>query len=144
MAHAVRFTISTTDRSFVWPARHQAGSRVDSTLAPMGARFRLKVAFDVSSLGPQAQVVLTGFKQYVYNSQGIGGPCAGRRGRLIRLSAAGALQAGRGGAAIMGVYPSRHGPVAQLGARLNGIQKVRGSNPLGSTSPTSCICKVPH
>jgi hypothetical protein len=25
------------------------------------------------------------------------------------------------------------GPVAQLGARLNGIQKVRGSNPLGST-----------
>src|SRR4029077_3237074 len=27
----------------------------------------------------------------------------------------------------------RRGPVAQLGARLNGIQKVRGSNPLGST-----------
>ena len=25
------------------------------------------------------------------------------------------------------------GAVAQLGARLNGIQKVRGSNPLGST-----------
>src|ERR1700730_763245 len=30
----------------------------------------------------------------------------------------------------------RRGPVAQLGARLNGIQKVRGSNPLGSTTPT--------
>src|SRR3989440_9411875 len=29
-------------------------------------------------------------------------------------------------------FPCR-GPVAQLGARLNGIQKVRGSNPLGST-----------
>ena len=29
------------------------------------------------------------------------------------------------------------GPVAQLGARLNGIQKVRGSNPLGSTSVLS-------
>jgi hypothetical protein len=29
--------------------------------------------------------------------------------------------------------PSRRGPVAQLGARLNGIQEVRGSNPLGST-----------
>jgi hypothetical protein len=27
----------------------------------------------------------------------------------------------------------RRGPVAQLGARLNGIQEVRGSNPLGST-----------
>ena len=30
-------------------------------------------------------------------------------------------------------FPHR-GPVAQLGARLNGIQKVRGSNPLGSTT----------
>jgi hypothetical protein len=27
----------------------------------------------------------------------------------------------------------KKGPVAQLGARLNGIQKVRGSNPLRST-----------
>jgi hypothetical protein len=27
------------------------------------------------------------------------------------------------------------GPVAQLGARLTGSQKVRGSNPLGSTNP---------
>src|SRR5215472_16456931 len=27
----------------------------------------------------------------------------------------------------------RRGPVSQLGARLNGIQKVRASNPLGST-----------
>ena len=33
--------------------------------------------------------------------------------------------------AIMGLQ--QRGPVAQLGARLNGIQKVRGSNPLGST-----------
>src|SRR5450759_2228077 len=29
--------------------------------------------------------------------------------------------------------PPRRGPVAQLGARLNGIKKVRGSTPLGST-----------
>jgi hypothetical protein len=27
----------------------------------------------------------------------------------------------------------RHGPIAQLGARLNGIEKVEGSNPSGST-----------
>jgi hypothetical protein len=27
----------------------------------------------------------------------------------------------------------KHGPVAQLGARLNGIEKVRGSSPLRST-----------
>src|SRR5258708_21850302 len=29
-----------------------------------------------------------------------------------------------------------HGPVAQLGARLHGMQKVRGSNPLRSTHTT--------
>ncbi len=29
-------------------------------------------------------------------------------------------------------YP--HGPVAQLGERVNGIHEVRGSNPLGSTN----------
>ena len=29
--------------------------------------------------------------------------------------------------------PMLYGPVAQLGARLNGIEKVRGSNPLRST-----------
>ena len=31
------------------------------------------------------------------------------------------------------ISSSRRGPVAQLGARLTGSQKVRGSNPLGST-----------
>ena len=30
--------------------------------------------------------------------------------------------------------PMLYGPVAQLGARLNGIEKVRGSNPLRSTN----------
>ncbi len=29
---------------------------------------------------------------------------------------------------------SNQGPIAQLGARLNGIEKVEGSNPSGSTS----------
>ena len=35
------------------------------------------------------------------------------------------------------ILRARRGPVAQLGARLNGIQKVRGSNPLGSTKLSS-------
>jgi hypothetical protein len=33
----------------------------------------------------------------------------------------------------------RRGAVAQLGARLNGIQKVRGSNPLSSTYHRSIL-----
>jgi hypothetical protein len=40
------------------------------------------------------------------------------------------MNAGAGGRKC--ACPPR-GPVAQLGARLNGIQKVRGSNPLRST-----------
>lgn len=34
-------------------------------------------------------------------------------------------------------YTMQHGGMAQLGARLNGIQKVRGSNPLISTDTTA-------
>ena len=33
------------------------------------------------------------------------------------------------------------GPIAQLGARLNGIEKVVGSNPTGSTQPEAPVLK---
>src|SRR5207302_1985312 len=46
-----------------WPARHRAGIN-DATLPPMGARFRLKSTFDISSFGSEAKVVLTAFKHY--------------------------------------------------------------------------------
>jgi hypothetical protein len=38
---------------------------------------------------------------------------------------------------------SQAGAVAQLGERLNGIQEVRGSIPLGSTNLHSDACPVP-
>src|SRR5205814_2443684 len=62
--HAIRFTVQQSDRSYLWPARHQAGSANDPTLPPMGARFRLKSSYDVSGFGTQAQVVLTAMKHY--------------------------------------------------------------------------------
>lgn len=55
--HAIRITLRRTDRRFVWPARHQAGS-ADATAAPMGAWLRLKSSVDVSRFGPQSRVVL--------------------------------------------------------------------------------------
>jgi hypothetical protein len=64
IAHAIRFTVQSTDKSYLWPARHQAGSASDPNLPPMGARFRLKASFDISTFGPQAQVVLTAMKHY--------------------------------------------------------------------------------
>ena len=62
--HAIRFTVARTDRSYVWPARHQAGAARDANLPPMGARFRLKASYDISRLRPDTQVVLRAMKKH--------------------------------------------------------------------------------
>ena len=62
--HAIRFTTDVTDNSYVWPARHRAGSVTSTAYPPMGARFRLKAAFDISSFPADAQVVLRAMKTY--------------------------------------------------------------------------------
>jgi hypothetical protein len=64
IAHAIRFTVRQTDTSYLWPARHQAGTASNPNLPPMGARFRLKASFPISGFGHEAQVVLTAMKQY--------------------------------------------------------------------------------
>jgi hypothetical protein len=61
--HALRFTVGCTRRSFVWPARHQAGV-ADPDCPPMGARFRLKGGFDISGYPPRARIVLRAMKRY--------------------------------------------------------------------------------
>jgi hypothetical protein len=62
--HAIRLTASRTDRSFLWPARHQAGAANDPSLPPMGAWFRLKASFDVSRFRPDTQVVLRAMQRH--------------------------------------------------------------------------------
>ena len=62
--HALRFTVSRTQRAYVWPARHFASSLTDPALPPMGARLRLKRAFDISGFPRQARVVLQALKEY--------------------------------------------------------------------------------
>src|SRR4051794_20228215 len=62
--HAIRFTTNITDRRFIWPARHRAGSVSDHSYPPMGARFRLKAGFPVSSYRPDTRVVLRAMKHY--------------------------------------------------------------------------------
>lgn len=63
IGHAIRFTVHNTNNAYLWPARHKAGIN-DPTLPPMGARFRLKAGFDMSSYGTEAKVVLTAFQHY--------------------------------------------------------------------------------
>jgi len=63
--HAIRFTTDVTDKTFLWPARHHAGSVNNRNYPPMGARFRLKASYTISSsLRPDTQAVLRGMKRY--------------------------------------------------------------------------------
>jgi hypothetical protein len=63
--HAIRFTASATQKAFLWPARHQAGSTTNLDVPPMGARFRLKASRDISVFtDPKIQVIFRAFKEY--------------------------------------------------------------------------------
>lgn len=66
--HAIRFTVDVTSRHHIWPARHDAGSKDSCSYPPMGARFRfdpdLVPDFDVTTLGDQAQRVVTAMETY--------------------------------------------------------------------------------
>ena len=63
ISHALRFTIGTSGRGFVPPARHY-GTSSDPNVPPMGARLRLKAAFDLSNYGGHARVILVALKRY--------------------------------------------------------------------------------
>lgn len=62
--HALRFTVDVTRQSWVWPARHEAGSTLDANAPPMGLRLRLKNGYDVSGHSPQVRALLRGLKKY--------------------------------------------------------------------------------
>ena len=62
--HAIRFTVPQTRHAYIWPARHFASSLTGPQYPPMGARFRLKAGFDISSYSPENQVILRALKKY--------------------------------------------------------------------------------
>lgn len=62
--HAIRFTAPSTQRAYVWPARHYASSITNTAYPPMGQRFRLKSSFDTSGYPAQARVILEALKKY--------------------------------------------------------------------------------
>ena len=61
--HAIRVTVPASDDTFIWPARHEAGT-ADAALAPMGLRLRLKASVDISSFPAMDQVILQALKTY--------------------------------------------------------------------------------
>ncbi|RAI35926.1 hypothetical protein CH341_30630 [Rhodoplanes roseus] len=62
--HALRFTLPTTRRAYVWPARHFASRSDEPDLPPMGQRFRLKANVDISRFSAANQVILRALKRY--------------------------------------------------------------------------------
>jgi PKD repeat protein len=64
ITHAIRFTVKTTQKAYIWPARHFASSQTGLQYPPMGQRFRLKASFDTSKYPYQAKVVLEALKKY--------------------------------------------------------------------------------
>jgi hypothetical protein len=62
--HALRFTVPTTQRGYISPARHEAGSTSNSAYPPMGARFRLKASYSLSRFHGESLVILQALKTY--------------------------------------------------------------------------------
>jgi hypothetical protein len=62
--HALRFTAALTREAYVWPARHQAGATTDEAVPPMGQRFRLKAAVDISAFSETNRIILQALKTY--------------------------------------------------------------------------------
>ncbi|HSC89133.1 MAG TPA: hypothetical protein VLC09_17745 [Polyangiaceae bacterium] len=62
--HAIRFTVSRSQRAYVAPASHYASSDTDPNLPPMGLRLRMKAAFDCESFSDESRVVCTALKKF--------------------------------------------------------------------------------
>jgi hypothetical protein len=61
--HAIRFTAPRTQNAYVFPASHHAGQS-NTSLPPMGARFRLQSSFDISGFSPTNRIILQALKDY--------------------------------------------------------------------------------
>lgn len=62
--HALRFTVSATQRAFIHPATHFASNSTDPGLPPMGMRVRLKADTDCSGFSQEIQVICATLKTY--------------------------------------------------------------------------------
>ncbi len=62
--HALRFTVSESQRGYINPARHFASDNRDPNVPPMGLRLRLKAGYPLGRFRGQARVILVALKRY--------------------------------------------------------------------------------
>ena len=62
--HALRFTISRTQRGYIHPATHFARTITDANVPPMGARFRMKPPAPRALYSDEVKVICTALKSY--------------------------------------------------------------------------------
>ena len=62
--HALRFTVSRSQRGFIHPATHFASSITDANVPPMGARFRMKQSYSCAAFSDEVRVICAALKRY--------------------------------------------------------------------------------
>ncbi len=62
--HALRFTISDSQRGFIHPATHFASDITDANVPPMGARFRMKASYSCAAYSAEVKVICAALKRY--------------------------------------------------------------------------------
>lgn len=62
--HAVRMTVASTRKEYIYPASHHASVMDHPHWPAMGQRFRLKASTDLGGLGPQALALAKALKTY--------------------------------------------------------------------------------
>jgi hypothetical protein len=62
--HALRVTVTRTQRGYIRPATHYASSSSDPSLPPMGLRLRLKASYSLAGFHGESLVILQALKRY--------------------------------------------------------------------------------
>jgi hypothetical protein len=62
--HALRFTVSQSQRGYIYPARHYASDETNEDLAPMGLRVRMKAGFECGSYSDEVRVLCSAMKRF--------------------------------------------------------------------------------
>ena len=62
--HAIRITVPITQESYIWPARHEAGSTTSTSAPPMGTWLRLSSSIDPTAFPSDVRPIIVALQTY--------------------------------------------------------------------------------